>query len=135
VAQLPVQALKISAKDFRAMVADSSALAEMCLRNADILLDQARITAACNSLHGVEQRFCRWLLHTADRAESDHFVLKHELLSEMLGVRRTYVTDVASGLQKRGAIAYSRGKIQILDRHMLQDLSCECYGLLKRDSS
>lgn len=135
VAQLPVQALKISATVFRGLVADSSALTEMCLMNADVLLDQARITAACNSLHGVEQRCCRWLLHTADRAESDHFLLKQALLSEMLGVRRTTVTDVANRLQKRGAIAYSRGKLQILDRRMLQGLSCECYRLLKRNSS
>lgn len=135
VAQLPVRSLRISAKDFRKVVADSTAMAELCFRNADVLLDQARITAACNSLHVVEERFCRWLLHTADRAESDHFVLKQELLSEMLGVRRTTITDVASTLQKQGAIAYSRGKMQILDRRVLQGLSCECYGLLKRNSS
>jgi CRP-like cAMP-binding protein len=135
VAQLPVQALKISANDFRGLVADSSALAEMCLTNTDILLDQARITAACNSLHSVEERCCRWLLHTADRAESDHFVLKQALLSEMLGVRRTSITGVANGLQKRGAIAYSRGKLRILDRRILQRLSCECYRLLKRKGS
>lgn len=135
VAQLPVQALAISAKDFRKVVADSTIMAELCLRNADILLDQARITAACISFHSVEERCCRWLLHTADRAESDHFVLKQELLSEMLGVRRTSVTDAANRLQKRGAIAYSRGKVQILDRRLLERLSCECYRLLKRDSS
>ena len=134
-AQLPVQALRISAKEFRNLVADSPPMAELCRRSVDVLLDQARITAACNSLHGVEQRFCRWLLHTADRAESDHFVLKHELLSEMLGVHRTYVTDVANRMQKRGAIAYSRGKMQILDRRALQRLTCECYQLLKRNSS
>lgn len=135
VAQLPVQALKISAKEFRNLVTHSAPMAELCVRSADVLLDQTRMTAACNALHGVEQRFCRWLLHTADRAESDHFVLKQELLSEMLGVHRTYITDVANRLQKRGAIAYSRGKLQILDRSLVRDLSCECYGLLKRNSS
>jgi len=135
VAQLPVQALIISAKDFRSLIADSTVMAELCLRNADVLLDQARITAACNSFHVVEERFCRWLLHTADRAESDHFILKQELLSEMLGVRRTSVTEVANRLQKRGIIAYSRGKMQILDRRVLEGLSCECYRLLRRNGS
>ncbi len=135
VAQLPVRTLRISSKDFRKVVADSTVMAELCLRNANVLLEQARITAACNSLHVVEERFCRWLLHTADRAESDHFVLKQELLSEMLGVRRTTVTDVANSLQKQGAIAYSRGKMQILDRRVLQGLSCECYRLLRRNNS
>lgn len=135
VAHLPVQALAISAEDFRKLVADSTTMAELCLRNADILLDQARITAACNSFHSVEERYCRWLLHTADRAESDHFALKQVLLSEMLGVRRTSITDAANRLQKQGAIAYSRGKLQILDRRVLQSLSCECYRLLRRNSS
>jgi CRP-like cAMP-binding protein len=71
VAQLPVQALKILAKDFRKLAIDSAAMAELCLRNGDVLLDQARITAACNTFHVVEERFCRCLLHIADRAESD----------------------------------------------------------------
>lgn len=133
VAQLPAQALVMSADDFRKLVAESSTMAELCLTNADLLLDQTRITAACNSFHDVEERFCRWVLHTADRAESDRFVMKQELLSEMMGVRRTSVTDVANRLQKRGAIAYSRGKMQLLDRRVLQDLSCECYGMLKRN--
>jgi CRP-like cAMP-binding protein len=110
-------------------------ISELCLRNTDVLLDQTRITAACNSFHGVEERFCRWLLHTADRAESDHFVMKQEVLSEMMGVRRTSVTDVANRLQKQGTIAYSRGKMELLDRGVLQGLSCECYRLLKRGGS
>ncbi|TWB88163.1 CRP-like cAMP-binding protein [Bradyrhizobium macuxiense] len=135
VAQLPVRALRISMEDFRAILASSSAMAEICLKNADILLDQARITAACNSLHLVEERFCRWLLHTADRAESDQFDLKQELLSQMLGVRRTTITDTAKDIQKRGAITYSRGKLQILNRRLLLANSCECYELLKRAGS
>jgi CRP-like cAMP-binding protein len=133
VAQLPVHALAISANDYQKLVANSTTITKLCLSNIDALLDQTRITAACNSFHGVEKRFCRWLLHTADRAESDQFVLKQELLSEMLGVRRTSVTEVANRLQKRGAIAYSRGKIRLLDRRVLKGLSCECYGLLTRN--
>jgi CRP-like cAMP-binding protein len=135
VAQLPAHALAMSADDFRKLVTKSAGMAALCLRNADLLLDQTRITAACNSFHGVEERFCRWLLHTADRAESDQFVLTQKLISEMLGVRRTSVTDVANRLQQRGAIAYSRGKIRLLDRSVLRTLSCECYGRLKRNSS
>jgi CRP-like cAMP-binding protein len=135
VVQLPVRALIMPADDFRKLVLDSPTMAELCLRNADLLLDQTRITAACNSFHGVEERFCRWLLHTADRAESDHFVMKQEVLSEMMGVRRTSVTDVANRLQKQGTIAYSRGKMELLDRGVLQGLSCECYRLLKRGGS
>ncbi len=132
VAQLPVQCLAVPASDFRKLIANSTILTDLCLSNADRLLDQARITAACNSRHSVEQRFCRWLLHTADRAESDHFGLRQELLSAMLGVRRTTVSAVANRLQKQGAIAYARGKMEVLDRRALQQISCECYRLLKQ---
>ena len=79
-------------------------------------MSQARVTAACNALHSIEARFCRWLLQCADRAASDTVPLTQEFLAEMLGVRRTSVTEVASKVQSAGAITYSRGVIRILDR-------------------
>ena len=96
----------------------------------EVLLTQARITAACNALHPVEARFCRWLLQSADRAGSDTVTLTQELLAEMLGVRRTSVTEVAGKMQHEGVITYSRGVIKIVDRDGLERLSCECYQTL-----
>ena len=96
-----------------------------------MLLQQARITAACNAVHPVEARFCRWLLQSADRAESATVLLTQEFLAEMLGVRRTWVTDVASHIEKLGAITYTRGVIRIVDRNALESLSCECYQTLR----
>jgi hypothetical protein len=93
-------------------------------------LAQARITAACNALHHVEARFCRWLLQSADRAGSDTVTLTQELLAEMLAVRRTSVTEVAVKIQNQGLITYSRGVIKILDRPSLERMSCECYQTL-----
>lgn len=132
VAQLPVDALRISASDFRKLVASSNALRDLCLKEQDALVDQAGITAACNSRHIVEERFSRWLLHTADRAENDSFAITQDLLSVMLGVRRTTVTNVAKTFQDRGIIQYARGKLQILDRAALERAACECYETLKR---
>jgi CRP-like cAMP-binding protein len=102
----------------------------MCIQYNEVLLAQARITAACNALHAVEARFCRWLLQSADRAESDTVVLTHEFLAEMLGVRRTSVTEVASKIQAARAISYTRGQITILSRSTLEKMSCECYQTL-----
>lgn len=100
-----------------------------------MLLTQARVTAVCNALHSVKQRFCRWLLQSSDRAESNTFCLTHELLAEMLGVRRTWITKVAQKLHRTGAIKYSRGLIEILDRPLLLSLSCECYETLKNEAA
>ena len=81
-------------------------------------------------MHVVEARFCRWLLQSADRAASETVTLTQELLAEMLGVRRTSVTEVAGKLQNEGVITYSRGVIRIVDRPGLERLSCECYQTL-----
>ena len=99
-----------------------------------MLLTQARFTAACNALHKVEARFCRWLLQTRDRAESDTLPLTQEFLAEMLGVRRTSVTEVAQKIQEAGAISYSRGIIKIVDLDALKAMSCECYETLREQT-
>ncbi|MET0706988.1 MAG: Crp/Fnr family transcriptional regulator [Tardiphaga sp.] len=130
VVQLPMNASKISAARFRHAVAASRPIENACIRYNEVLLSQARITAACNALHPVDARFCRWLLQSADRAESRTVALTQELLSEMLGVRRTSVTEVAGRLQRDGTISFSRGVIQILDRPALEALACECYQSL-----
>ena len=130
VAQLPVTASKIASPLFRKAVGSGNAIHTLIIQFNEVLLTQARITAACNALHPVEARFCRWLLQTADRAASDTVTLTQELLAEMLGVRRTSVTEVAHKIQEQGVISYSRGVIKILDRPALERLSCECYQTL-----
>jgi CRP-like cAMP-binding protein len=130
VVQMPMACSKISAPHFRTIAATSDAVRNLSIRYNEVLLSQARITAACNALHSIEARFCRWLLQCADRAASDVVPLTQEFLAEMLGVRRTSVTEVASKVQSAGAISYSRGVIKILDRTTLSRLSCECYETL-----
>jgi CRP-like cAMP-binding protein len=86
---------------------------------------------ACNGLHKIEPRCCRWILQTYDRAAADEFPLTHEFLSHMLGVRRVSVTDVLKPLQDKGLIRGSRGRITILNRKGLEKMSCECYQTVK----
>jgi len=135
IAQLPMFASRIASTEMRKAVAASKPIADLCLLYNEVLLAQARITAACNALHQVEARFCRWLLQTRDRAESDTIMLTQEFLSEMLGVRRTSVTEVASKIQANGAISYSRGLIKIVDLDALKAMSCECYDTLREQVS
>jgi CRP-like cAMP-binding protein len=130
VVQLPVGVTKILAPQFRKTVADSDAIRDMCIQYNEVLLSQARVTAACNAMHVIEARFCRWLLQSADRAGNSTVNLTQEFLAEMLGVRRTSITGVASKIQLAGAINYSRGVINILDRPALEKMSCECYQTL-----
>jgi CRP-like cAMP-binding protein len=135
VVQMPLACTKIAATHFRTVAAISDPVRNLAIRYNEVLLSQARVTAACNALHSIEARFCRWLLQCADRAGSETVPLTQEFLAEMLGVRRTSVTEVASKVQSAGAIAYSRGVINILDRSALMRMSCECYETLVDQSA
>ena len=135
VVQMPMACSKVPASHFRTVAATSDPLRNLCIRYNEILLSQARVTAACNALHSIEARFCRWLLQSFDRAASDSISLTQEFLAGMLGVRRTSVTEVASKVQATGAITYSRGVIRILDRDALLRMSCECYETLVDQSA
>lgn len=135
IVQVPMSATRISVTQFRKAAQDSEALRQLAINYNELMLNQARVTAACNALHKVEERFCRWLLQTRDTIDNDTIVLTQEFLSEMLGVRRTSVTDVATRLQSAGIISYSRGVIKIVDLPALQALACECYDTLREQRS
>ena len=93
----------------------------------DAFLFQVSQSVACNGLHVVQKRCCRWLLMAHDRIEGDDIGLTHEFLSYMLGVRCASVTDILQVLEKQGLIKSSRGKITIVDREGMEANSCECY--------
>jgi CRP-like cAMP-binding protein len=100
-----------------------------------VLLTQARIGAACNALHQIQARFCRWLLQTRDRTESDTIMVTHQFLAQMLGVRRTTVTETSVKIEAVGAIVGSRGAIKIIDLGALRAMACECYETLREQTS
>jgi CRP-like cAMP-binding protein len=127
--QVPGKALQIDARLFRGELARSPALNWIMLRYAHAFFNQVAQSAACAHLHRVEQRCCRWLLMTRDRMPSDEFLLTHEFLGMMLGVRRTTVTDVMGALQRAGLVRYRRGHVTILDHEALRQRTCECYDI------
>jgi CRP-like cAMP-binding protein len=104
------------------------------LRYTQSLLTQMAQTAVCNRHHNVEQQLCRWLLLSLDRLPSNKLMVTQELIASLLGVRREGVTAAAGKLQKLGAIQYARGQITVLDRPLIEKLSCECYALVKQET-
>ena len=98
-----------------------------------VFLFQISQGVACNGLHTVQQRCCRWLLMTHDRVATDEFPITHEFLAQMLGVRRPSVTDVLRPLQEDGLIRYHRGKMTVLNRQGLEATSCECYRIVVQE--
>lgn len=130
IVQLPGTAARLSAARFAEVAQSSEALRKLVAHHADLLLVQVQQSVACNALHDVEARLCRWLLHTRDCIGSDVLPLTQEFLSQMLGVRRTTVTLVAGMLQSAGMIHYRRGLIQIHDVVALKEAACDCYGIV-----
>jgi CRP-like cAMP-binding protein len=131
IVQLPGEAAWISASQFHAAVNESRGIRDLIVRYNDLLLAQIQQSVACNARHALEARLCRWLLQTHDCMEGDVIPLTQEFLGQMLGVRRTTVTIAARLLQTARLIRYRRGHIQILDRKALEDISCECYAVVR----
>jgi CRP-like cAMP-binding protein len=111
--------------------AGSRTFRQLIGRYAQATLLQTMQCTACNALHDVTQRCCRWLLQTHDRVEGDDFPLKHEFLALMLGVRRPTVTVVLDALQETGVIASRYARIRVLNRRRLEAASCECYAAIR----
>lgn len=109
-------------------------LQALFLRYTQALITQMAQTAVCNRHHSVDQQLCRWLLLSLDRLSSNKLTMTQELIANMLGVRREGVTEAAGKLQKLGVIRYSRGQITVLDRPRLEQLSCECYAVVKKET-
>lgn len=121
---------KMAAKDFRDEMSLRGAFHELLTRYAHANVAIIMQSTACNALHSVEQRLCRWLLLAHDRIEKDEFLLTQEFVAIMLGATRPAVTIVAGTLQKAGLITYHRGHVTIMDREKLEAASCECYRVV-----
>ena len=104
------------------------------LRYTQALITQMAQTAVCNRHHSLDQQLCRWLLLSLDRLTSNQLAMTQELIANMLGVRREGVTEAAGRLQTLGVIQYRRGKITVLNRPHLEELSCECYAVVKKET-
>ncbi|HLO01145.1 MAG TPA: Crp/Fnr family transcriptional regulator [Pyrinomonadaceae bacterium] len=128
-------AMKMKATTFRKECDNGAALSQILQRYTHSLLTQITQSAVCNQFHSVEARLARWLLMTHDRMGDDEFQLTQDFLSNMLGVRREGVSKAAAKLQQRKLIGYSRGHLRVLDRPGLEATSCECYEIIRKESS
>lgn len=106
----------------------------LMLRYTQALITQVAQTAVCNRHHSIDQQLCRWLLLSMDRLSHNHLTMTQQFIGNMLGVRREGVTQAASKLQQLGVISYSRGSIKVINRAKLETLSCECYGVVKKET-
>jgi CRP-like cAMP-binding protein len=109
-------------------------LLALMLRYTQALITQMAQTAVCNRHHTIDQQLCRWLLNSLDRLPGNSLTMTQETIANMLGVRREGVTEAARKLQRQRVIDYSRGRILVLDRARLEQLSCECYAQAKRET-
>ena len=126
-------AVRMKAKDLKAEFALGSMFQEMLLRFTQSLMTQISQTAVCNRLHSLEQQLCRWLLLSHDRLHTDKLVMTHDLISNMLGVRREGVTLAAQKLVKRKLITSVRGTMTVIDRRGLEEAVCECYKVVNNE--
>ncbi len=129
--QIPGTALRMDAERMREAVAARSGIQHMIQRYTEVLMALTLQSVACNAVHSVEARCCRWIIASSDRTGREDVPLTHEYLAEMLGVQRSTVSAITMALQESGLIHQSRGKITILDRLRLDRTACECYGIMR----
>jgi CRP-like cAMP-binding protein len=134
VVQSTGNAYRLSSRKFKEELGHHGELQELMLRYIQSLFTQMAQTAVCNRHHSINQQLCRFLLLMLDRLSDNHLFLTQELIANMLGVRREGVTDAAGKLQKLGVIEYTRGRITVLDRAELENLTCECYTIVKQET-
>jgi CRP-like cAMP-binding protein len=127
-------AYRLSSRKLKAEFDHHGHMLQLLLRYTQSLITQMAQTAVCNRHHSVDQQLCRWLLLSLDRLSGLRLDMTQELIANMLGVRREGVTTAAGKLQKLGVIRYVRGQITVLDRRKLEELSCECYAVVRAET-
>ncbi|MBC7752549.1 MAG: Crp/Fnr family transcriptional regulator [Candidatus Saccharibacteria bacterium] len=133
VVQSAGEGYRLKAKFIKDQFNRSDPLMHLLLRYTQALITQMSQTAVCNRHHCMDKQLCRWLLLSLDRLSGNELVMTQELIANMLGVRREGVTEGAVKLQKAGLIRYARGHITVLDRPGLEERSCECYAVVKKE--
>lgn len=133
VVQSAGNAFRMRSKDLNSEFVLGGVFHNILLRYTQYFMTQISQAAVCNRLHSVEQQLCRWLLINHDLLQSNKLIMTHDLIANMLGVRREGVSIAAGNLQKKGIIKYVRGTITMLDRKGLESVACECYGVVSEE--
>jgi len=132
ICQIPGESLRMRVEQFNELLGRAPEFRRLLYRFLQAYLSQVSQSVACNRLHTTEERFARWILLSHDRVKGDTFQLTQEFLADMLGVHRPSVTLVARNFQQAGLLTYNRGVITILDRAGLEEASCECYKVVRK---
>jgi CRP-like cAMP-binding protein len=125
--------VRMDAAALREELRGGGRLQSLLLRYALAMHKQTSQTAACNRGHNLGERLARWLLMCQDRVGGDELGLTQEFIAQMLGTRRSGVSEAAILLQAAGLIRYTRGRITVLDREGLEEFACECYGVVRAE--
>lgn len=127
-------AFQLTAHELGSLFDDCAHVRKLLLNYTQTLMAQMAQTGVCNRHHSIDQRLCRWLLLSLDRLPDSNLKMTQELLATMLGVRRESITEAAGKLQQLGVIRYSRGKITVLNRPLMEKLCCECYDIVRLET-
>jgi CRP-like cAMP-binding protein len=125
--QVPGQVAVADAEAFDALCEASPAARRLLQRWHYALLFQSQQVAACNAVHDVEKRLCRWLLQFYARTRIGMLPVTQEMLANMLGVQRTTVTLVAHRLRNKGVLRQRRGRIELVNMSLLEQSACDCH--------
>jgi CRP-like cAMP-binding protein len=130
ICQSPGTAVKVAAGPFLDEFNSDKDVRDVMLKFTQAYIAQLSQNVACNRLHSIEQRLARWMLECRDRLKTDDLSMTHEFISQMLGVRRAGITEVAGTLQNRKLIESTRGTLRVVDSDGLAAASCECFGVI-----
>jgi CRP-like cAMP-binding protein len=130
IVQLDGEGRRLSVAALQAEMTNTQ-LKQLVLRYANYRINRFGQLVACNRLHNLRQRCCRWLLTAADYAQTTTICMTHEQLAEMVGTHRPALSSTLSTLQHDGLIKMQRCSIIIENRTELAEACCECYGALK----
>ena len=133
VVQVGGTALRISAREFLSVLPELPILRKVILRYVNVVLSQTSQSGACNSAHALKQRLARWLLLARNALDDNNLPLTHEVLGQLLGVRRASVTECLEVLEREGLILNSRGLVTVTNAQLLQQAACNCFGLIDRE--
>nr|WP_236728733.1 Crp/Fnr family transcriptional regulator [Methylobacterium sp. WSM2598] len=131
VVQIAGPVLHIEASRLQEAKLASPTLRDLFVRYADCLLAQVLQSVTCTLVHPIEERCLRWLLTLQDRLGTPILPVTHELLADMLGVRRSYLTRILGDLQRRGLIRIGHGRVTLPDRNAAERACCECHARVR----
>jgi CRP-like cAMP-binding protein len=134
VVQLSGLAYRVPKHVIREHILSCSALHELLMDYSQRVMHQLAQSALCNRFHTSVQRLARWLLLTAERADTNRFELTHDFVAQMVGAPRPVVSESAAALRDKGIIDYRRGVLTIRNARRLRKIACECFEAISRSN-